>query len=162
MQEATTQRLIVLVREFELLAGLVRGDTAKALSEADPIEVVKHYDKLRIAMDQIKTARKALEELEEDLSKVQIPTLFMNRSLKTVNIEGVGRVTISYRWSASMIDKDKGMKWLDDNGHGGLIQPTVNSSSLAAFAKDQATEGDDLPEDLFKVGQLAYTSITKA
>jgi hypothetical protein len=141
---------------------MIRKDTADVLSKGDEIDVVKHYDQLRQANASIKIAREALSDMEESLSRESIPTLFMNRSLKTITIEGVGRVTVAYRWSASMIDKTKGMNWLEENGHGDLIQPTVNSSSLAAFAKDQAADGEDLPSDIFKVGQLAYTSITKA
>jgi hypothetical protein len=70
---------------------------------------------------------------------------------------------VSQRWSASILDKELGHRWLHDNGHGGLIIPTVNASSLSAFAKDlMENEGKELPEHIFKTGRLTYTSITKA
>ena len=86
-----------------------------------------------------------------------------HEGVKTITLIGIGRVTVSHRFSCSMLDKERGMKWLKDEGHGSIVQETVNSSTLAAFAKDiTVNQGGSLPEDLFKVGTAPYTSITKA
>jgi hypothetical protein len=83
--------------------------------------------------------------------------------VKTITVEGVGRVSLSNRWSASMLDKTAGMEWLRETGNGSLIQETVNAQTLAAFAKDlNETKGMELPADIFKTGIMTYTSITKA
>jgi hypothetical protein len=84
-------------------------------------------------------------------------------NIRTITVEGVGRVSITHRYSCSMLDKQLGMNWLRQSGNEGLIQETVNSSTLAAFAKNMLeTEGTQLPQDLFKTSVSAYTSITKA
>lgn len=62
-----------------------------------------------------------------------------------------------------MIDKGLGMDWLRNSGNGGLIQETVNSMTLAAFAKSLNDEkGIELPKDLFNTSIMTVTSITKA
>lgn len=167
MQTKTRAALAALATSFETLAGAIRKDTESVLTGADPIEVVIHFNDLRLAMERVKTARKAVEELIDQLSAVDIPAIFSNKSLKTMNIEGVGRVTVAYRWSASILDDPKkgkliGMEWLKKNGLDAIVIETVNSSTLAAVAKERSLDGSDLPEKLFKVGQQPYTSITKA
>ena len=67
------------------------------------------------------------------------------------------------RVSASMPDKVAGMAWLQENGHGDMIQPTVNAASLASFAKNYTLEtGMDLPEDIFKVSSMRYIQRKKS
>jgi hypothetical protein len=62
-----------------------------------------------------------------------------------------------------MLDKERGFTWLRENEHEGLITETVNSITLSAFAKEMLeVNGTELPDDIFKVGTQAYTSITKA
>lgn len=162
MKEETKTRLAALSKLAEEVALALRAETSEALSTNDPIAVVKHFDDLRDAVDQIKVSREALADMADSLSTRDIPTLFSNKDLKTITIEGVGRVTVSYRFSASLVDKEKGFKWLRDNGHKELITETVNSSTLSGFAKDMLqNKGVDLPDDIFKISTNPYTSITK-
>lgn len=168
MQPATLKALDAVISGLETVTGAIRQDTEKVLLTNDPIEVVKHFDALRKSQERVKVARKALEEMADDLSIVKIPLLFGNKSVKTMNIEGVGRVTVAYRWNASIIDDPKkgkkiGMDWLRKNGAASLITETVNAQTLAAYAKELfESKEQDLPAELFKVGQAPYTSITKA
>lgn len=161
MQARTLQALEALVTLAEDVAAKVRRETAEILLTTDPIEIVKHFDAVRDVVDRVKTSREALAEIADDLSTVQIPTLFSNRNLKTITIEGLGRVTVSHRYSVSMLDKPAGMEWLRGNGHGALIQETVNSSTLGAFGREMMEAGTELPENLFKTSTNPYTSITK-
>ncbi len=52
-------------------------------------------------------------------------------------------------------------EWLRKNGHGALIKPTVHSSTLRAFGKEQTGLGKPLPETLFNVFAFTYAVITK-
>jgi len=143
-------------------ASAVRTDTDAAVATNDHIEVIKHYDHLRKVTAQIKEAREALTQMEEQLSREIVPEFMKNAGVKTVTIEGIGRVTVSHRYSCFMPDKEKGIDWLKGNGHGGIVQETVNSSTLAAFSKSLLEdEGKELPDDIFKVGTSPFTSITK-
>jgi hypothetical protein len=123
----------------------------------------------------------AIEPQWDDIKKVQellggwinryrvsvVPEAFLAEGIKTTTLDtqfGSYRFSIQSRWSASIQEgkKEAAYAWLKTNKHGDIIQETVNSSTLAAFAKNMATEeGVDLPEDLFKVAQIPVTSVTK-
>lgn len=162
MQESTKLRLDRVCEELLSVASMIRKDTDEVTAGGDHIAIIRHFDKARLAVEMIKEAREALNDMVDNLSRVVIPDVMKAHQVKTLTLEGVGRVTVSYRYSCSMLDKQRGMDWLRDNGHGDLIQPTVNSSSLAAFSKNLLeVEGKELPEDIFKVGTSPFTSITK-
>jgi hypothetical protein len=80
--------------------------------------------------------------------------------VKTITLPDIGRVTVNVRWSASMLNKERGMEWLRETGNDGLIITTVNAQTLSSFAKEMALEGMPLPEELFKVGTAQHISIT--
>jgi hypothetical protein len=161
MRTQTKDLVANLVAQLHLTAAAIRADTAD-VSNSDHVAIIKHFDEVRLASASIKEAREVISEIEETLSRVTIPDVMRLVNVKTTTIEGVGRVTVSYRYSCSMLDKEQGMLWLKANNHGGLIQETVNASTLAAFSKNLLeTEGLELPPELFKVGTSPYTSITK-
>lgn len=141
----------------------VQRDTEELVAGDDHIELIRHLVKVRSVTEQIKEARKALTELEERLNREYVPESMRSHGVRTITVEGVGRVSLSNRWSCSMIDKGLGMDWLRNSGNGGLIQETVNSMTLAAFAKSLNDEkGIELPKDLFNTSIMTVTSITKA
>lgn len=167
MRQETQTLLNEVTNGLIRVAGMVRDDTALALSDKDHVVAIRHFADVRNAIDTIKTARKAIEEIEERLSKEQIPDIMRSIGVKSTKIEGIGTVGISYRFSCSILDdpqlgKEKGYDWLRSNGHESLITETVNSSTLSAFAKDMLeNHGIELPPELFKVGTSPFTSIRK-
>lgn len=161
MKESTIQRLGLVCKTLTEITGLVRDETIEAVGTNDHVAVIKHYDSLRKLTALIKESREALNQMEERLSREQVPDVMRANNIRSTTIEGVGRVSLGTRWSASMIDKDAGMEWLRDNGNGGVIQETVNAQTLGALAKEMNSEGHDLPDDLFKTNIMTYTSITK-
>jgi len=82
-------------------------------------------------------------------------------NVRTITIEGVGRVSLGTRWSASMPDKQAGFEWLRSNDHGGIIQETVNAQTLGALAKELNNDGTELPAPTFVTNIMTYTSITR-
>jgi hypothetical protein len=131
------------------------------VATADHIQVIRHYDKLRWANALIKESREALSQIEENLSRERVPDAMRAHNVRTITIEGVGRVSLGTRWSASMPDKAAGFEWLRANEHGGVIQETVNAQTLGALAKELNAEGIDLPQPTFTTNIMTYTSITK-
>ena len=145
------------------LVSMIRQDTAEVVATNDHVEVIKHYDKVRKLTEEIKEAREALDEMEKQLSREQVPEVMRAHKIKTITIEGVGRVSLGNRWSCTMLNKDAGFEYLRNNNAAGLIIETVNSQTLAAYATDlSTTKGVELPADIFKTGIMTYTSITKA
>ena len=136
-------------------------DTSDVVQTSDIPTIVAHYAALTDTVDDLKKKLSALQKHVDALSYDILPTLFENQSVKTIKLDGVGRVTVNVRWTASMINKQKGMEWLRTSGNEGLIQETVNAMTLASFAKTETMAGKPLPDHLFKVGTAQHMSITK-
>jgi len=162
MKPTTLSGLDRITNDLEQIAGIIRQETAATVAMKDHVALIRHFADMREVMDRIKTAREALQEMTDALSAVHVPDIMREVGIKTINVEGVGRVTVSHRYSCSILDKPKGFEWLRDNDAGALVQETVNSSALASYAKRRLEEdGIDMPPDIFKVGTNPYTSITK-
>jgi hypothetical protein len=142
-----------------LLARAVR-DSATVTEEGEISKVVKHFDQLRDVVRDLVVKVTALTKHVETLSEESLPNLFDKQRVKTINVLDVGRVTINNRWTASILDKERGFQWLNDTGNGGLIIETVNAQTLGAFAKTEALAGRPLPDDVFKISTKPYVSIT--
>lgn len=168
MQDSTKAALIAACQELTRAVHQVVKETFEINQSRDHVAIIKNYKDVRDAKESTKAAREALQELEDNLSKVVIPEIVAyvrdTSGLKPpFYIDGVGRVSVSYRFSCSMIDKERGIEWLDSNGHGSIAQRTVNSQTLSSFAKNlMEDKGIELPEDIFKTSTSPYTSITKA
>jgi hypothetical protein len=162
MQDSTLKVLTGICSSLSEVAGWVRDETNEAVASNDHIEVIKHYDKLRLVNALIKESREALEQIETRMSRENVPDVMRTHGVKTITVEGVGRVSLGTRWSASMPDKAAGFEWLRANEHGGVIQETVNAQTLGALAKELNEEGHELPAPTFVTNIMTYTSITKA
>lgn len=151
--------------KLDKLINRAHRDTLTLVDSGDIPGIVKHFDALRTEYDALDDKVKKLKAEIDDLSYNIIPTMFESQSIdKTTNIVGVGRVTVSVNWRAS-VRKEVGMRsamdWLRSTGNEGIIIETVNSATLKAFARTSALEGKPLPDDIFNVSQYNSTSITK-
>jgi hypothetical protein len=162
MQDSTLAVLDRLCNSLSEVAGWVRQETNQVVATNDPVQIIKHFDKVRRTNELIKESRDALGKIEETLSREQVPDVMRAHGIKSTNIEGVGRVSLGTRWSASMPNKEMGFDWLRANEHGGVIQETVNAQTLGALAKELNSEGKELPAPVFTTNIMTYTSITKA
>lgn len=96
------------------------------------------------------------------MSNITIPEALMDAKLTNFTTASGYRVSVSTRMSASFIDKEKGFAWLQENGLGDIIVPTVNTQTLGVSLKDLfADEGIEPPDDVIKVSPMRYTSVTK-
>ena len=161
MKTETLLRLSDVCVTLSKLSGTIRDETDEAVASNDHIRIIKHYDYLRQATALIKESREALEQIEMKLSREQVPEALRAQHIRTITVEGVGRVSLGTRWSASMPDKEAGFEWLRGNGHGGVIFETVNAQTLGALAKELSNEGTELPAPTFTTNIMTYTSITR-
>lgn len=150
-----------LLVELELVAQEIIAETHQAIVEGDLVALCRHYAAVDAFVADFKATRKPIEDARELLSYDQIPEAFFKAGVQPpLKVDGVGTVTVARRWAASMADKDQGFAWLRSNGASGLIIETVSAQTLAAFAKERAFEGKDLPEEIFTVSQNPYTRIS--
>ncbi len=111
------------------------------------------------------------EELEESLKFVnlqldeirlrQIPDAMADAEIRTLTIEGVGRVQLATDVYASILPgkKQEAYSWFLENGYDGLVQPYVQPSTMKAAMKAAMKEGQFFPDDLFSVIPFVRASI---
>lgn len=158
LQDKTLADISAAVRAIQAhIIEIKRGKLSDAL---------RFYKDTKDEYNRLDALRKELNEALESLSRNGLPEMMADEGVRTVTLDDIGyRFTVSHRYSCSMVNKDtvKGINWLKENGHGDLVIETVNSSTLASFAKSQLEEsGEELPTDIFKTSLMAYTSVTKA
>jgi hypothetical protein len=136
-------------------------DSEAVISTKQIPEIIIHFAKLRDEFRILTGKMAKIQAHLDQLSQESIPTMFMNQRIKNATVEGVGRVTINHRWTASLLEKDQGLAWLRANGMEGLIIETCNAQTLGAHAKDMAEKQQPLPSDVFKINATPFVSITK-
>lgn len=92
-----------------------------------------------------------------DLAERQIPELMDTLGMKTFTTKNGFKVEVkrTIRASIPAASKDKAMKWLDDNGHSGLIKRSV----LVAFDRTQEKEAAKLEQQLGKKFENVKTDL---
>lgn len=163
---AIAERLRNGARALEEINGLL-PDVLKAMRRGELTDACRGYKALDDAYDWFDTERKKIYASIEEVSRQIIPEMLDENDVSNITLDyGEGlkyRFGKNQRLSCSMPDKEGGMDWLRENGGAGLIQLTVNASSLSSFAKDYAKEkGMDLPPEHFRLSTMVYTSVTKA
>ena len=110
--------------------------------------VLRKFKEIRDANERLEASRKKFNTFLDFFSRNIIPDMMQEQGVKTISLDDIGyRFTVSVKMNASLADKAAGMDWLRDEGHGDLIQETVNAASLSAFAKSYIEEtGKDFPQ----------------
>lgn len=99
--------------------------------------------------DELDSYRKAMYALTERLEGVVIKQ-FEDQGIDKVAIPELERSFYPLqKYSATVLNKEEGYKWLRENNAGALITETVNAQTLAAFLKARLIEeGKDPPESM--------------
>jgi hypothetical protein len=147
--------------KLDALIDRSRRDSLDLVNKADVPELVTHFHELREIFRALEKKIETVKEEVEQLSHEIIPNIFSARSVTSLRIDNIGTVIVSNRWVASPKDKNAAINWMKSTGNGSLVIETINASTLAGFAKEQALAGKPLPEDVFTVGTSPYTSIRK-
>lgn len=100
------------------------------------------------------------EQLEDELKSVngqiralaegKIPEYMEENEIEKFSVTGVGTVYVQQKVYANVKadDREAFFHWLRENGSADLIKETVHPSTLNAFAKEQLSEGKELPDVL--------------
>ena len=153
---------------IQVLAQYVTERKALAEEGVKKLGNVTNAAKLMSTIDAFKDRLQAevktpAEEVFNALRFTVIPNMMDEQDIRTINIEGVGRVGITDDISLSVVDKDAMFEWLTDNDLEDLIKPNVNAQTLAATVRKRIKEGKPLPKDnILKVTPVVRASITRS
>lgn len=125
--------------------------------------VLSFYDELSAYTDITERLYKEVNSLCQKLSYEEIPDMLDRHEVDSIKIRSKNFIT-SARINASIpFDKrQEGHRWLENNGLGALIIPTVNAKSLSSAIKDYIqTNAKMPPKDAMTVHLQRYTSVRK-
>lgn len=130
-------------------------------------------NELKAMAERMRMLQREKEELEETLKGVNkdldelrlraIPEYMAENDLRTVTLEGIGRVQLAMDCYAT-IQPDKkaeAYEWLQEHGFDGLIQPYIQPATMKAAIKDAVRQGQEFPPELFNVQPFTRASIVK-
>lgn len=132
--------------------------------EDTPIkELIEQQYQLEQTLDKMKDAKSLLENQLTRIKKNILPDKMDQEGIKSMRIDGIGNIRVQGDLYASIrpAEKEKAFTWLQDNGHSGLVNSTINANSLRSLAKQYQEKGDSLPKELFSIIPFSKTIITK-
>jgi hypothetical protein len=126
------------------------------------INMARNMRELQAQKESLEEELKGVNKQLDDLRLRQIPEAMAEADIRTLTIEGIGRVQLAMDVYATIKDKELGYEWLSEHGYDGLIQPYVQPSTLKAAVKEALKAGQQFPEELFSINPFTRASITKA
>ena len=106
----------------------------------------------------------AAKDYHDFIQQVILPEKMEEEDLEGIKVPGVGRVNLRGEMYCSV---KKGMapdleKWLVEHGFEDMIKPSINSSTLKAFVKEQMGKRDgEYPEEVLNITPYTMAVITK-
>lgn len=125
--------------------------------------LVEEFSRLKSEKDLLEEQLTVINKRIEILSRQDIPNAMDEAGIQNVNYEGIGRISLRGDVFASISadNKEAAYEWLEATGRGSLVKPTVNSSTLKAAIKAWILDGEQIPEDLFKVTPYTQATLTR-
>lgn len=121
---------------------------------------------LREEIERHSSILKQLSAEERQLSQHDLPEKMKEIGLTNFTMSDGTKLSIKHMVKASLTKakQEEGFAWLRANGFGDLIKPKtveehVHHSTLAAFCREQLSEGRPLPTSLFGVYEYDETII---
>ena len=131
------------------------------------VELAKEMREIQGVQDSMDAIWKELTKRYDELRLRAIPDAMAEDDMKSITIEGIGRVGLTNDAYVSIIDAGDGVgkqaahKWLVENGYSGLVQEYVQPATLKATVKEGLKQGEWFPDLLFKITPFTRASITK-
>lgn len=133
------------------------------MSEARLIACGKKLHNLKSVKDDLEKQLKAVNAEITELSTQVIPDLMEQLEVPKITIDGIGTLFKRPEVYAYVLAerREDFHTWLREHGHGDLVKETVHPATLKAFAKEQLSEGNPLPEELIKATLIQTAQIRK-
>lgn len=151
-----------VTKALAAINGLIEATTTAINAGLDTNDLVRVFNTSRMKAEAVGDTLSRFNKIVGELSAKTIPERFAAEKIKTIKLEDVGRISVSYRKSASIIPEKKmeAMDWFRTNDPD-IITETINSSTLAAWVGSEYIEKNLDPPEFVKFSTSPYTSITK-
>jgi len=147
---------------------MARPDEAKIASYKKSFEgltlqqMAQKFVDMQQTYDDAKAASTVIFHELDYLKRTTIPEKMDDEDINIVTFDGIGKLSIKYAGSAKQLDKEALAEWLREHGHESMIKPSINSSSLSSFMKNQIDLGEEVPDSsIVEFHALPVASITQ-
>lgn len=161
------QQLQLIIKGLTRMVEIVEDFTAREFSDhceaekLSAVEIAQLQHQLQKANEQADTVKKTVGKVFDHTRTLLLPAQMEEEGISGFKIKGIGRVNLTSDMRVSMKDKEAGYAWLEENDHGDLITETVNASTLKALLSRMIRDGQEVPEEIFKISPFDRASITK-
>lgn len=160
------ERLEKIIAFLEKAESFIDSFTVQAVSdeldELAAVDIALKMGRLKEANERADDLKKAIGKVYDHVRTIALPDRMDDEGLENMKVQGLGRISVTSDLRASIVDKEAGYRWLEEHGHGDLITETVNASSLKATIRRMIRDGEEIPDEIFKVTAFNRASITKA
>lgn len=127
-------------------------------------ELIVEWDSLRGQKEGLEAQLTEINKRIEILARQEIPSAMDDAGVQNIKLDGIGRVSLRGDLFASIVadSREGAYEWLEATGRGSLIKPTVKASTLKAAIKAWMADGEEIPEEFFKVTPYTQATLTKA
>jgi hypothetical protein len=123
------------------------------------IEMARRMRELQKVKEEHEEVLKGINAELDQLRLKDIPEAMAEADIRTLTIDGIGRVQLAADCYATILDKQLGYEWLQQHGYDGLITPYVQPSTFKAAVKQALKDGQTFPDDLFNIQPFTRASI---
>lgn len=128
----------------KLLAAEVDKHVDAVAMPDDLVRTAREYGETRDLLDRVSKYKDDLKEKCENFMRVLVPAM-ESAGIKSINIEGLGRVGTASDNTPKVVDDDLLHEWLYQQGEEGLIKRSVNYMTLKGFLNRRQDEGLPMP-----------------
>lgn len=114
-------------------------------------------------LSQLSKVKKEIQAEHDKLRLDILPSKMDEEGITSLNLKGVGRLGITMDVYVTVLagNREDFYQWLRDHGHGALISPYAQPSTVKAFIKEQVKEGNEIPENLVSCEPFYRATVTK-
>lgn len=126
---------------------------------AEVIKLARRMREIQKRQEEIDVEWKPLAAELDELRLKLIPEAMAEQDIRSLTIEGVGRVQLAMDLYATITNKHEGYEWLKANGYEGLVTEYAQPSTFKAAVKLAIKDGQQFPEELFSITPFTRASI---
>lgn len=123
------------------------------------VDLSQKMSELKHQIDALADEKKDLQKQYDLIRFTLLPDAMEDEGVENIRVKGIGTVYLTDDINVSLVDKEQAYDWLGEHGFGDIIKPYVFPQTVKAFVKEQLSEGNDLPEGLFKVTPFTRAAI---
>jgi hypothetical protein len=155
---------MVMAFEAGTEAAMTASIDADGYEAMTVVQLAAELKRLKTELDAFGATKTAYQKGYDYLSISILPERMDEEGIGTMKVTGVGRLQVAsdIRCSVPAANKEAVQKWLKDHGHGSMISPTTNASTLKAFVREMMKEEKEWPEELLKVEAYSRATVVKA